>query len=250
MPSRLTTSLFPARGTARYRVTGVLLVLAALVSAPLAAQPQSVNPGINSHYQDARFERWLGVFERRGREVYDRRHDILAELPLQPGMSIADIGAGTGLFTLLFAESVGPAGTVYAVDIAEDFVSNVLRRADEGGYENVVGIVNSQKDTLLPPGSVDVAFVCDTYHHFEYPKAMLESIHRALRPGGSLVVVDFRKHETVNSDWVMSHVRADEASVVREIEASGFRLTSRPEILRGNYFMRFATTDDARPARR
>ena len=243
-------SLFYTCFAARPRATGLLLALTAFVSGPLAAQPQSVNPGINNHYQEALFQRWLNVFERPGREVYDRRHDILAELALKPGMSVADIGAGTGLFTLLFAESVGPDGTVYAIDIAEDFVSNVLRRAAEGGHENVVGIVNTQKDTRLPPGSVDIAFVCDTYHHFEYPQTMLASIHQSLKPDGSLVVVDFRKHETVNSDWVMSHVRADEASVVREIEASGFRLTSRPELLRGNYFMRFAKTVPARPAGR
>lgn len=241
--------MFRLRGcrAARHCAIGVLLVSTALVSVPLAAQPQSVNPGINRHYQDARFERWLSVFERRGREVYDRRHDILAELALEPGMSVADIGAGTGLFTLLFAESVGPAGTVYAVDIAEDFVSNVLRRADERGHDNVVGIVNTQKDTLLGPASVDIAFVCDTYHHLEYPQAMLASIHRALKPNGSLVVIDFRKNDAVNSRWVMLHVRADEAAVVREISSAGFSLTSRPDILRGNYFMRFAKTPAARP---
>jgi ubiquinone/menaquinone biosynthesis C-methylase UbiE len=234
--------LFPAR---RHTV-GMLVLLASAILTPLMAQEQSVNPGINRYYYDAQFERWRKVFERKDREVYDRRHDIVAALALKTGMFVADVGAGTGFFSLMFAEAVGPTGKVYAVDISENFVNNILRRARKQGLENIVGIVSTQKDPLLPPGSVNVVFLCDTYHHFEYPQTMLASIHEALRPRGQLIVIDFRKQHGASSDWVMSHVRANETIVQKEIEGSGFTLISRSDLLRSNYFLRFTKTTGPR----
>jgi predicted methyltransferase len=86
---------------------------------------------------------------------------------------------------------------------------------------------------------VDVAFVCDTYHHFEDPKAMLASIRRALRPGGTLVVVDFERIPGTSPDWILKHVRAGKEDFRREIEASGFRFGEEVKLMRENYFLRF-----------
>ena len=210
-----------------------------LTTAAAIAQQQSVNPGINRHYDDPDYLRWVGVFERPGREIYDRRLAILAATGAGPGMEIADIGAGTGLFTLLFADKVGPAGRVFAVDISEVFIENIVRRARQRGLSNVQGVVNEPRDVMLAPASVDMAFVCDTYHHFEYPQEILDTIRRALRPGGSLVIIDFRKIPGISTRWFMNHVRADRASVIREIEAAGFRLAEELDLLKTNYFLRF-----------
>jgi len=218
--------------------TALLLGLGLPTISPVAAQ-QSINPGINQHYQDPDFERWQSTFERSGREVYDRRHAIVAALELAPGMTIADVGAGTGLFTRLFAAQVGESGKVYAVDIAENFVANVVRTAREQGLNNVAGIVNDQKSTRLPEQSVDWVFLSDTYHHFEYPDAMLASINNALRPGGRLAIIDFRKQADRSSDWVMSHVRANRQQVIREMTAAGFELEREPDLLERNYFLIF-----------
>ena len=138
--------------------TALLLGLGLPTISPVAAQ-QSINPGINQHYQDPDFERWQSTFERSGREVYDRRHAIVAALELAPGMTIADVGAGTGLFTRLFAAQVGESGKVYAVDIAENFVANVVRTAREQGLNNVAGIVNDQKSTRLPEQSLSLIHI-------------------------------------------------------------------------------------------
>ena len=111
-------------------------------------------------------------------------------------MAVADIGAGTGLFSWMFAEKVGPKGTVYAVEIAPAFLKYIGEQARKRGLEKVVKPVRSTQDaTNLAPGSIDVAFVCATYHHFEHPEKVLASIHRALRPGGRLVVIDFDLRE-------------------------------------------------------
>ena len=107
------------------------------------------------------------------------------------------------------------------------------------------GIVNSPRDVSLPPRSIDVAFICDTYHHFEYPGAMMQSIRAALKPGGSVVVIDFRKIPGFSTPWVMGHVRANEPTVVREIESVGFRLVEDRDFLRRNYFLRFAPDQDS-----
>lgn len=225
-----------------YRTTGMtrLIPLLLLILLPVTAfAEQNVNPGINDHYQNPDVSQWRGVFERDGREVWDRRDDIIRVLDLQPGMAIADIGAGTGFFTMLMAREVGPMGKAYAVDIAPEFVKAIELRAKGRGIDNIVGIVNDQKSTRLPPQSVDLVFISDTYHHFEYPMTTLKSIHDALRPGGELVVIDFKRIPGFSSPWVMGHVRAGEEQVTTEIQSAGFELVQRPDFMQTQYFLRF-----------
>lgn len=200
---------------------------------------QNVRPGINRHYENPNFTQWVMRFERPGREVFDKRHMIVAATEIKPGMVIADIGAGTGLFTRLFSPRVAPGGKVIAVDTSKIFIENILKRSRNQGLMNVEGIINTPKDTLLSEKSVDLAFVCDTYHHFEYPQSTLNSIYRALRPNGILQVIDFRKVPGLTSPWVMNHVRAGKQTVIKEIEAAGFKLIEEKEFLRTNYFLRF-----------
>jgi ubiquinone/menaquinone biosynthesis C-methylase UbiE len=184
-------------------------------------------------------DRWTEIFESPGREVFDQRFRIVRETRVRPGMRVADIGAGTGLFTVLFARAVGAEGRVYAVDISPSFVAGIEARARTYRVGNIVPIVNDQKTTGLDPGSIDLAFICDTYHHFEDPGAMLESIHSALAPRGSLIVIDFRRVPGTSSSWVLAHVRAGRDQVVAEVEAAGFRLLDEPSFMDRNYFLRF-----------
>jgi predicted methyltransferase len=218
---------------------GLAGLVAGLALGWASANEPSVRPGINAQYENPDFQRWQAAFEHAGREVYDRRHDIVSATGARPGIVVADIGAGTGLFTLLFAEAVGPRGRVEAVDISKVFVDNILRRSREARLTNVEGIVDTPKDVSLPPASVDIAFLCDTYHHFEYPRSMLRSIHRALRPAGLMIVVDYRRAGAATTPWVLSHVRAGKETVITEVTAAGFRLLAEEPILRENYFLRF-----------
>ncbi len=203
------------------------------------SQEQSVRPGINRHYENPDFSEWVRRFENPGREVYDKRDSILTATGIAPGMVVADIGAGTGLFTRLFALEVGPRGRVLAVDISKGFIENILREARGRGFMNVQGIVNTPTSVSLPAESVDLAFICDTYHHFEYPNQTMRSIHRALRPGGTMIVIDFRKLAGLSTPWVMRHVRAGKETVIDEIENTGFELIEDRDLLRTNYFLRF-----------
>lgn len=242
MPYLLMRSL-QAEHRLAFRLSFAILLALSLVTTSLLAEEQNVSPGINNYYYDAEFEHWVSVFERPGREVYDRRHDIINALQLEQGMTVADLGAGTGFYTHLFAKRVGSTGKVYAVDISENFIQNILRIAKAQDLNNVEGIVNDQQNTNLPADSVDLVFICDTYHHFEFPQTMLTSIHQALRPGGQLVIIDFRKQPGVSTGWVMSHVRANEAAVIREAETAGFELIEKSRLLADNFFLIFTKID-------
>jgi ubiquinone/menaquinone biosynthesis C-methylase UbiE len=214
-----------------------------LLAVPLFAQEQSVRPGVNRHYEDPDWRQWVRAFENPGRELYAKRHAIVAATDIRPGMQVADIGAGTGLFTRLFSSRVAPTGKVYAVDISATFIENILRTCREQGLANVEGVVNTPREVALADDSIDLAFIADTYHHFEYPATMMASIRRALRPGGRLVIIDFRRDPRVSSQWVMQHVRADRDTVIREIRAAGFRFVEDKAVLDSNYFLVFRKAD-------
>jgi predicted methyltransferase len=214
-----------------------------VVTSLTLAEEQNVRPGINAYYENPDWQQWVNTFERPGREVYDRRYAIVEASGVRPGMTVADIGAGTGLFSRLFALSVGPAGKVFAVDISRPFVDNIMRTAGEQGLDNITGIVNSDRDTFLPPASVDLAFMVDTYHHFEYPLSMLSSIRTALKPGARMIIIDFRRDPDRSSSWVMGHVRAGKERVIEEVTGAGFRLLDDKPLLRTNYYLVFSKLD-------
>lgn len=214
-----------------------LLGFAGLVT--LAAQEKSVNPGINDSFQDPAPQTFVERFEKEGREVYDHRETIVQKLGLKPGMTVADVGAGTGLFTRLMAPLVGPEGKVYAVDIAKTFVDHTVMSSHARGWKHVEGVVCAPDDVRLPEASVDVVFLCDTYHHFEFPLKTNQSILRALKPGGTLVLVDFERIEGVSSDWIMGHVRAPKEVFRKEIEEAGFAFVDELDLFKENYFIRF-----------
>ena len=201
----------------------------------------SVKPGINESYlkPQQNLDEWVERFERESREIYARREAIENAVGVKAGMTVGDIGTGTGLFIPSFARAAGPKGMVYAVDIVPDFLAFVEKRNREAGRNNVVTVLCTERSVELPEKSIDLAFICDVYHHFEYPQISLASIHRALRPNGDLVIIDFIRIEGVSSEWTLNHVRAGEEVVTREIEAAGFRKVASYRILKDNYMLRF-----------
>lgn len=230
------------------RVSGLLLLVCTSCRTPdsrarrASSGELSVKPGINDPYENPDVDTWVRRFESESREIFAHRVRIAGAVGIAKGMTVADIGAGTGLFTPLFAEAVGAEGKVLAVDIVPEFLELIRTRAREQHLTNVETVLCSEDSVRLPPASVDLAFVCDTYHHFEYPSSTLRSIHRALKPGGQLVVIDFIKIEGKSRDWIMNHVRAAEDITTAEIVAAGFtRDSDQPDssFLQENYILRF-----------
>lgn len=237
-----------------WAVCGMLLLICELLPAATEqglAKNESVKPGINAQYlaPDMQVEEWVERFEGESREIFVVRHAIVEAVQLKPGMAVADIGAGTGLFTALFAEQVGKQGHVFAVDIAPKFVEHLRDRAAAAALNRITVVLGQEKAITLPQDSVDIAFVCDVYHHFEYPQDSLASIYRALKPGGTFVVVDFERIPGQTRPWLLEHVRAGKDVVSQEIQAAGFQLVEEVSLdgLKDNYFLRFAKPSPGSP---
>ena len=217
-----------------------LLLLSAVLTLPLHAQEKSVKPGINDRFETPNVPEFVERFERDGRDAYDHRKEVFAALALKPGMVVADVGAGTGLFTRLFSPLVGKEGKVYAADISDEFVAHIERLAEQQKQENIIGVVCEADDVKLAPNSVDLVFICDTYHHFEFPQKTLASIYKALKPGGQIVLIDFIRKEGVSSEWTLGHVRAGQEVFTKEIKDAGFKqIDEKKGLLKESYFVRF-----------
>lgn len=217
----------------------------ALSSAALA-QEQSVKPGINDSFRDPDPKQFTERFEIESREVFAQREAILNAIKLKPTDVVADIGAGTGLFTRLFATNLGPEGRVIAVDIAQKFLDHIEVTCRERGIRNVETLLCKDDSTELPPESVDVAYICDTYHHFEFPIKTMTSLRKAMKPGGRVIVVDFERIEGESSEWTMNHVRAGQEVFEKEIIEAGFKKVDEvKDLLKENYMVVFEVDQKA-----
>lgn len=199
--------------------------------------------GLNDRFTDPNLdvEAWIKRFEREQREVYKNRVAIVKTMGLEAGNAVADIGAGTGAFTAELAKTVGETGKVHALDISPKFIDHLKARVATEGLQQVSVKLSEPNDITLPEGSIDVAFACDTYHHFENPQSILKTIHTALKPGGRLVIVDFHRIEGKTKEWLMKHVRAGQEVFAKEITDAGFERQPDPphEYLVENYLMVF-----------
>ena len=222
------------------------LALAGATSAQTsAAKPRedSVRPGVNERFlaEDLDVAQFVEIFEGESREVSVQRERIAKALDVSAGTTVADIGAGTGLFLPDFNRAVGAEGRVYAVEIAPKFLAHLRERAEREKLARVEVVEGREDSVALPAASVDLAFVCDTYHHFEYPRSTLASLYAAIRPGGSLVILDFERIPGESSDWVLEHVRAGKQEFRREIESAGFEFEREIQVegLKENYVLLF-----------
>ena len=218
----------------------ILVLIFLFPIALLHAQEKSVNPGINKAYEHPNVADSIQRFESNGRDVFDHRKEIVDALALKPGMIVADVGAGTGLFTRLFSPEVGETGKVYAVDISKEFIDHIEQLAREQKMDNIVGVVCKQDSVELPPASIDLVFICDTYHHFEFPQRTMHSIYDALKPKGQVVLIDYVRIQGKSSDFVMGHVRAGQEVFTQEIVDAGFKqIEEKKGLLKESYFLRF-----------
>jgi len=211
-----------------------------VLASSIMAQETSVRPGVNDSFRDPKVSEFQEKFEIESREVFAKRKEIVKVCKVAPGMTVADIGAGTGVFTRLFSDAVGPKGQVLAVDIAPNFLEHINNTNREAGRKNVQTVACTPESTKLESATVDVAYICDTYHHFEFPFKTMSSLHAALKPGGRLFVVDFKRVEGESTDWTMNHVRAGQEVFEAEILSCGFKKTGEHSgLLKENYFIEF-----------
>lgn len=135
---------------------------------------------------------WL---ERAEREEEEGLTQLVGALDLKPGQVVADIGAGSGVISLLMAEQVGPKGTVLAVDIQQEMLDALAVHCKQNNVTNIEPILGTTTSPNLKPGTVDLVIMVDVYHEFDMPFEMLSAISRSLKPGGRIAFVEYRKED-------------------------------------------------------
>ena len=181
--------------------------------------------------------RWVAVFEDPKRGEWQKPDDVVTMLNIRPGDAIADIGAGTGYFTRRFAVAVGPEGKALGLDIEPSMVKYMKEDAQKRGLKNYEARLVKADEPGLAPQSVDIIFICDTYHHIEDRVVYLNNLKKSLKPNGRVVVVDFYKKELpVGPPPAM---KLSEETVKDEFLKAGYRLTRHLSFLPYQYFLEF-----------
>ena len=191
--------------------------------------------------EESNVELWLETMEIGSRELYSARSDVVEALDLGAGERIADIGAGTGLYSVMFAQQVGASGAVFAVDIEPRFLKLIIQRAADLDLTNVTAVLGRDVSITLPEREVDVVFISDTYNYFADPEAIMRSVFSALKPGGRLYVLDFDLSEGVPRNTENQHIRVGKEAVKAEIETTGFLFDEEVAVpgLTETYMLRF-----------
>ncbi len=207
----------------------ILLFFAILQTATLAAQERYTlkagDPnGISKWYMGRQIAQvmshyGIGWLEREEREQEENTTQLLKNLAVQPGMSIADIGAGSGYHSTLLSKMVGN-GKVYAVDVEPEMIAYLNDRIKREGKKNIIPVLGTEKKVSLPANSMDMMLLVDVYHEFSYPYEMALSMLEALKPGGKLVLVEFRA-EDPNVPIKAIH-KMSQQQAVKEFKAAGF----------------------------
>lgn len=201
------------------RAISVLGVLT--LSTALAAQQPGVHPVSGRVYARTMSVEGAPWLERREREREEDPDLALRLLRIRRGSTVADIGAGSGYYTIRLARLVGPMGKVYASDIQPGMIALIQQNVARAKIDNVVPVLGTTDDPKLPPASIDLAIMVDVYHELSQPQRMLQRIREALKPDGRLVLLEYRA-EDPNVPILPDH-KMTKAQVKLEIEHEGFR---------------------------
>ena len=171
-------------------------------------------------------------------ESWEIRHNkrqppekVMKAIGLKPGMVIGDIGAGTGRFTVWFADRVGNTGKVYANDIDQSALNHLLDRCKKNNYTNVETVLGKVADPCLPEKSLDIAFMVNVYHHLDKPVELVKNIIPSLKPDGILAIVE---HDTQKSGFPRSD-STPKNEMIEELDRAGFKVIRIEDFLKLDY---------------
>jgi predicted methyltransferase len=208
----------------------VLAFATLLLLGPAAAQ----SPHTHEHrFSDA--EKWAHVFDDPERDAWQKPHQVIEALALEPDAVVADLGAGTGYFSVRLARMV-PKGAVYAVDVEPDMVKYLGERAAREKLKNMIAVAAVPGDARLP-AQADLVLLVDVYHHIGERERYFRSLAGSLKPGGRLAVIDFRLDAKRGPP---RDARVAPERVKAELKAAGYALAAEHAFLPDQYFLVFA----------
>jgi len=214
------------------RLWFALLLLANL--APSLAQSAQSTPPAETRKTSKPYTGDLSIFDSPGRDERLQIDRVIDILGIGPGKDVADIGAGSGWFTVRAARRVSETGKVYAVDINPEAIHYIENRAQKENLHNVVTILSHSDDPQLPADSVDAVLLLKTYHEVSKPQALMRNLRASLRPGAKIGIID--RNGNGENHGVARDV------VVREVSASGYELRNQYDFVKGDgmdYFLVF-----------
>lgn len=174
---------------------------------------------------------WL---ERDERQEEENTALAISKLPISPNSVVADIGAGTGYYAFRIAPKV-PQGKVYAVDVQDESVQFLQKKAQQLGMKNVEVFKGSTQSPNLPDGSVDLAIMVDVYHELEFPHEMLQSLRKALKPDGKILLLEYRAEDPTIPIKELHKLSVAQAS--KEMKANGFKIVQKGDFLPIQHFL-------------
>jgi arsenite methyltransferase len=205
---------------------------------PLAAwQLLPAQTATQQHHPPQTTSEYIKALEDPGRDAWQQPDQVIQNLGLHQGDEVADLGAGSGYFTVRLAREVGPSGKVYAVDIDQKMLNYIDQRAQEEKLDNIQTILADPDDPKLGSQSVDLIFICDVLHHIHNRDKYYPKLYRALRMGGRLVDIDFQKHKLPVGPPV--EMKIEKRDCIKEIEAAGFHFEKEFDLLKYQYFLVF-----------
>jgi cyclopropane fatty-acyl-phospholipid synthase-like methyltransferase len=217
------SGLFPA---------SLVLTVGAVVLAQ-DAKPRS-HEEMHRLHQDSKA--YIAMLEDPARDAYQKPHEVITALDLKPGEVVADIGSGSGYFTLRLAAHVGDSGRVYGVDVDPEMVRHLNRRVRDAALRSVHVLLADPDDPLLPE-PVDRFLIVDTWHHIGDQAKYLALMRKLLRPGGQIIMIDFQKKELpLGPPLAMKIARED---LIQQMETNGFHLVKEHTFLPYQYFLVF-----------
>ena len=212
-------------------------LLTAVLAVSLAAQQPGVHPISGRRYAPVMGYQGAPWLERSEREDEEAPDVALNVLKIPKGAAVADIGAGSGYITVRLADRVGPTGRVFANDVQPQMLNILARRLDRSKITNVTLIEGTLDDPRLPPASVDLVLMVDVYHELSQPQSILRHLRESLKPGGRLVLLEYRKEDPTVP--IKPEHKMSVAEARMEVEAEGFTLSKVDEALPRQHILIF-----------
>lgn len=215
-----------------------LVLLFTAAATPAGAQSATHSAEVHRLHNDN--AAYIKALEDPKRDAYQKPHEVMEALAIKEGEIVADIGAGSGYFTMRLAKHVGPKGRVYAVDVSPDMVRHLHARVRDAKLSNVSPILAPPDDPLLPE-PVDRFLIVDVWHHVEDQPKYLDHMKKLLKPGGQVIMIDFQKREMpVGPPVSMKIARED---LLKQMSGHGFKLMAEHTFLPYQYFLVFQVAD-------